>query len=156
MSRRSSTGSESAGRVLHLDAFSGIAGNMFLGALLDLGLPRRALEADLAGLGVGFRLTVERVRRGALGALYLDVEVPGVRPSRARAAKAAGKAKRAHAAHDHGDHHGALVHAPPGHAHSHAPGRSYTEICRLLERAKLLAPVRGLRLRRRRRTSATG
>src|SRR3990172_6781398 len=57
MSRRSSTASSArGGRVLHLDCFSGIAGNMFLGALLDLGLPRRELEADLDGLGVAHPL----------------------------------------------------------------------------------------------------
>ncbi len=63
--------------LLHLDCFSGIAGNMFLGALLDAGLPRKALEEDLAGLGVDHRLRVSRVRRGALAARYVRVDVPG-------------------------------------------------------------------------------
>jgi uncharacterized protein (TIGR00299 family) protein len=62
---------------LHLDAFSGIAGNMFLGALLDAGLELRALEADLAGLGVRHALRVRRVRRGPLAARYVRVDVPG-------------------------------------------------------------------------------
>jgi uncharacterized protein (TIGR00299 family) protein len=61
--------------LLHLDCFSGIAGNMFMGALLDLGLSRRELEADLAGLGLPHRLVVRRVRRGALAARYVDVRV---------------------------------------------------------------------------------
>ena len=39
-------------RILHLDVFSGIAGNMFAAALIDLGLKRKQLEEDLAGLGV--------------------------------------------------------------------------------------------------------
>ncbi len=63
-------------RVLHLDCFSGIAGNMFLAALLDLGLSRRDLEKDLAGLGVEHRLRVRRVTRGPLSARHLDVRVP--------------------------------------------------------------------------------
>lgn len=72
MSRRSSTASD----VLHLDCFSGIAGNMFLGALLDLGLDRKALNAELERLDVDFRLTVRKVKRGALAARYVDVVVP--------------------------------------------------------------------------------
>ncbi|MDJ0848218.1 MAG: nickel pincer cofactor biosynthesis protein LarC [Myxococcota bacterium] len=63
--------------MLHLDAFSGIAGNMFTAALLDLGLVRKELDAGLAGLGLDFALRVRRVRRGALAARYLDVRVPG-------------------------------------------------------------------------------
>jgi uncharacterized protein (TIGR00299 family) protein len=65
-----------ADRILHLDTFSGIAGNMFLGAMLDAGLPRRALESDLAGLGVDYRLRVRKVKRGALGARYVEIGIP--------------------------------------------------------------------------------
>ena len=99
MSRRSSTGSSrkraggeraarrsraESNRVLHLDCFSGIAGNMFVAALLDLGLSRRELAADLAGLGVDHTLRVRRVRRGPLAARYLDVRVPVGGRSRSR------------------------------------------------------------------------
>lgn len=76
MSPRSSTGSSAGGPTLHLDLFSGISGNMFLAALLDLGLSRRALEEDLRALPVSFRLRISRVRRGALAARYLRVVVP--------------------------------------------------------------------------------
>lgn len=160
MSRRSSTGSSvrrNAGpapgaRVLHLDAFSGAAGNMFLGALLELGLPRRALEADLRGLGVPFRLKVESVRRGALGATHLDVVVPGAPKPARKAKRTATRARdhdhdhddehdRAHAhghAHDHGPEH---AHAA-GAAHAHAAGRPYVEIRRTIERSKLVSSVR--------------
>jgi uncharacterized protein (TIGR00299 family) protein len=67
------------GTLLHLDPFSGIAGNMFLGALLDAGLPRRELEEDLAGLRLPFRLRVSRVKRGPLAARYVRVDVPARR-----------------------------------------------------------------------------
>jgi len=130
-----------------------MAGNMFLGALLDLGLSRRALEQDLAGLDLPHRLLVQRVRRGALGALYVDVRLPGAaasaRPGRRRAAasRANGRAHRpahgdggahAHEAHDGVPHAGSG--AEPGHDHAH--GRAYREIRRVLERARLAAPVR--------------
>ncbi len=62
--------------LLHLDCFSGIAGNMFLAALIDVGLKRKELEADLAGLGLDHSLRISRVRRGALAARYLEVRVP--------------------------------------------------------------------------------
>jgi uncharacterized protein (TIGR00299 family) protein len=148
MSRRSSTASspraQAAGggaRALHLDLFSGIAGNMFLAALLDLGLPQRALEKDLVGLGVKHRLRVSRVHRGALAARYLSVEVPGEKRTRRRAH---GKGHAPAADHDH-DH----QHDPDhDHGHSHAPGhgadhgRSYREVRRVLERARLRPAVR--------------
>ena len=130
MPRPSSTGSSKKGakgriapglRILHLDAFSGIAGNMFAAALLDLGLPRKDLEQDLAGLGVDHKLTIRRVRRGGLAARYFDVTVPGA----ARRRKAA-KPK-----------------ASPGHSsHGHGGSRNYAEIRDLLAASKLKAPVR--------------
>ena len=115
--------------VLHLDTFSGIAGNMFLGALLDAGLPQRELEAGLAGLGVAHRLRVTRVHRGALAARYVEVEVPGAK--RARVARGRHAHRHEHS-HDH-DH---------DHDHPHARGRSYDEIRRLLGRARLAPVVR--------------
>jgi pyridinium-3,5-bisthiocarboxylic acid mononucleotide nickel chelatase len=145
MSRRSSTGSrrrrasgpEPGARVLHLDCFSGIAGNMLLAALLDLGLPREQLEADLAGLRLPHRLIVRRVQRGAIAARYVDVEVSGGRPRRP-----ARRAPRAHAHphdrdHDH-DHAHEADHEHGGDGH----GRHYHEIVRVLEDARLDADVR--------------
>ncbi len=49
---------------------------MFLAAMLDAGLPRRALREDLAALDVPHTLVVRRVTRGAIAAPYLDVRVP--------------------------------------------------------------------------------
>jgi len=87
MSRRSSTGSSAhpaPGRVLHLEPFSGIAGDMFLGAMLDLGLPRRQLVSELAGLPLEFRLRVSKVRRGALAARQVVVLGPAKGRARSR------------------------------------------------------------------------
>ncbi len=55
---------------------------MFLAALLDLGLSRRELDADLAGLGVEYKLKVSGVKRGALAGKYLNVVVPGAKKQR--------------------------------------------------------------------------
>ncbi|MFQ5418266.1 MAG: nickel pincer cofactor biosynthesis protein LarC [Myxococcota bacterium] len=63
--------------MLHLDAFSGAAGNMFLAAMLDLGLSRSELEQQLAGLDLPHSLKVRKVSRGALSARHVRVAVPG-------------------------------------------------------------------------------
>lgn len=136
MSRRSSIDSKKGGpsRILHLDPFSGIAGNMFLGALLDLGLSRRDLDRDLAGLGIDYKLKVSHVQRGALVGRYVDVLVPGAKKVR----KTKGVVEKGH--HHHGHHH----HPREGDhdAHAHAHGKSYKKIRTLLNKAKLEAPVR--------------
>ncbi|MBW2495109.1 MAG: nickel pincer cofactor biosynthesis protein LarC [Deltaproteobacteria bacterium] len=78
--------------MLHLDLFSGIAGNMFLAALLDAGLSRRELVADLAGLNLEHSLRVTNVKRGALAARYLEVRVPQRRGGRKSTADDGGRA----------------------------------------------------------------
>ncbi|MCP4039975.1 MAG: nickel pincer cofactor biosynthesis protein LarC [bacterium] len=107
--------------MLHLDCFSGISGNMMLGALLDLGLSRKELDAGLAGLGVDYKLRVKNVKRGALAARHVEVVVPSA-------------SKRNKHAHD-------PAHAEP-HMHPHGHGRSYEAVCRVIEKAKIDATVR--------------
>lgn len=111
-------------KVLHLDAFSGAAGNMFIGALLDLGLPRKALLEGLDPLGLDFKLVVKKVDRSGFAARYVDVKVPVSRTKKRAQARA----------------HSSGAHSP--HAHSHLHGRKYSEIRKLLERAKLAPAVK--------------
>jgi uncharacterized protein (DUF111 family) len=64
-------------RIAYLDCFSGISGDMFLGALLDAGVPFELLEKTVAGLNVGAKLERSRVDRGGISATKLDVIVNG-------------------------------------------------------------------------------
>ncbi len=64
------------GRHLHFDCFSGISGDMVLGALVDVGLPLSQLVTGLKRLKIGsYRLEKRRVRRGALHATKVNVVV---------------------------------------------------------------------------------
>ncbi len=59
---------------LHFDCFSGISGDMILGALVDAGLPFKDLVRGLALLQIeGFRLAQKPVKRGAVAATKVDV-----------------------------------------------------------------------------------
>jgi hypothetical protein len=70
-------------KVAHLDCFSGISGNMLLGALVDCGLAPAELEAALSGLALdGWRLRLSRVRRGPLDCALVEVAVSGPQPER--------------------------------------------------------------------------
>lgn len=54
-------------RIGYLDVFCGLSGDMFLGALMDAGLPLEALVAELRKLPVGgWDLSAEQVRKGGL------------------------------------------------------------------------------------------
>ena len=64
---------------LHFDCFSGISGDMTLGALVDAGLSPRALRQGLKALPVsGYRLKVSKVHRGAVHATKVDVVISKV------------------------------------------------------------------------------
>ena len=58
-----------------LDAPTGLAGNMLLAALLDLGLPQAEIDSPLAALGLAgtYRLELEERRSGGLRGLHLEV-----------------------------------------------------------------------------------
>lgn len=61
-------------RTLYLDCFAGIAGDMLLGALIDLGATAEAVRDGLSGLPVrGWDLHVERVTRHGISATHVTV-----------------------------------------------------------------------------------
>ena len=64
------------GQTLVFDCFSGIAGDMTLGALIDAGAPIEAIRAGLAPLGLPpFALRAEPVVRAGMRALKMHVEI---------------------------------------------------------------------------------
>ena len=58
-----------------LDCFSGVAGDMWVGALLDAGLPLADLQGPVASLGLDVSLHAERVKRGSLAGVRFRVNV---------------------------------------------------------------------------------
>lgn len=63
-------------RVAHFDCFSGISGDMTLGALIDLGVDPNAIRARLDSLGLPITLEIEKVRRNGLAGTQVHVLAP--------------------------------------------------------------------------------
>ena len=62
-------------RIAYFDCFSGISGDMVLGALVDAGADLRAIEAELRKLGLeGWTISAEKVKRGGIFATHVKVE----------------------------------------------------------------------------------
>src|SRR5215469_11573677 len=64
-------------RIAYLDCFSGMSGDMFLGALVDAGVSAQTLEQTVAALNIGARLEISRVNRSGISATKVDVYVNG-------------------------------------------------------------------------------
>jgi hypothetical protein len=62
-------------KIAYFDCFSGISGDMTLGALVDAGVELSALEAELRRLNLpSWKITAEKVKRGAIFATQVKVE----------------------------------------------------------------------------------
>jgi len=62
-------------RSAYFDCFSGISGDMVLGALVDAGADLRAIEAELRRLGLeGWKISASKVQRRAIFATHVKVE----------------------------------------------------------------------------------
>jgi len=138
-------------RIGYLECFSGISGDMMLGALVDAGVPFSLLEEATAALGVGARVEMRKVVRGGLTGTKVDVIASEDESSRARAkgdfGDRPGGSHQDHGHHDH-SHEGhsqqAHSHASPaassGHDHPHH--RSLSTILGIIRSAPLANPVK--------------
>lgn len=115
-------------RIAYLECFSGISGDMFLGALVDAGVPWRLLEDTVAALGLGATLESSRLLRSGISATKVDVWVEGEKDMPREeywAQKTAERPSPSGAEHVHGgeDHH----HAGHRHVHPHSQSHEHAE-----------------------------
>ncbi len=70
-------------KIAYFDCFSGISGDMVLGALLDAGVELAQLESELRRLPVtGWTISAERVKRRGFGATHVRIETGEHHPHR--------------------------------------------------------------------------
>jgi hypothetical protein len=140
-------------RIAYLECFSGISGDMFLGALVDAGVPLETLQSATAALKIGARLEARKVMRGGITGTKVDVisaESGAADRHEEHAHEAAAQAHSHTHSHDHEhehshDHeHSAYDHS---HAHDHKEGtahahRPLSAILSILRAAALDAGVK--------------
>jgi len=90
-------------RIAYLDCFSGISGDMFLGALVDAGVSPGVMEKTVESLHIGAELKISRVNRSGISATKVDVIVDGEN-DKPRPSPQGLHAGHPHPQHDH-DHH---------------------------------------------------
>ena len=99
-------------RIAYLECFSGISGDMFLGALVDVGVSPEVLQNTVAALGVGAKLEISKVVRSGISATKVDVWVDGQKDMPREEYWAKKDAEHGHS---------------PLHEHSHSHGHEHSE-----------------------------
>lgn len=112
------------GKALYFDCFAGVAGDMFLGAALHLGVPEAYLRQHLARLPLsGHRLQIARTRRSGIEGVDLKVLPPeGTAPEASPEPGGHG-----HHHHHHGGGEAGHQHHGPADQHAHPPGGDEAE-----------------------------
>jgi hypothetical protein len=146
-------------RIAYLDCFSGISGDMFLGAAVDAGVPLEKLQTVAAALGLHAELAASRVERAGIAATKVDVLIHG-QPDQPLEFTPASHAHSHEHLHDSGHAHPhkhthdsehahpheahAHVHDEPARAHAH---RGLPEIRAIISRAPIGAAAKTFALR---------
>lgn len=134
-------------RIGYLECFSGISGDMLLGALVDAGVSFESLAGTASALNVGAHLTMRKVDRGGLAGTKVDVVERGAGGADAHSHVHDHHAHdHAHHEHKHQTHEDHAHHAhEAGHAqhvHEHAAHRSLATILSIIDAAPLQEVVK--------------
>ena len=105
-------------RIAYLECFSGISGDMFLGALIDAGVSPEVFLRTVKALGVEARLEVSRVDRSGISATKVDVITGGEKDM----PREEFWAKEESHAHAHSQEQGHTHSHPEAHSHTHSHG----------------------------------
>ena len=140
-------------RLAYLDCFSGISGDMFLGALIDAGVPADILRQTVDALNVGAQLEITRVNRSGISATKVDVIVNGEKeePREHNSHHSHHESEHAHEhshphTHSHEHHHDPVTppHSTPSQSSvdqrgrtSHSHGRHLTEIRQIISNSRI-------------------
>jgi len=115
-------------KTLYLDIFSGISGDMFIGALIDIGVDASKLERELAKLKLdGYHLHISRQQKSAIEGVKFDVHL---------AHEHEHLHEHSHDHHHHDDDHG-HEHHHEHEPHDHDEQRTFTQIRKLIMNSKL-------------------
>jgi uncharacterized protein (TIGR00299 family) protein len=109
------TTDDGVSRIAYLDCFSGIGGDMFLGALIDAGVAPELFYRTVQALNIGAELQVSRVNRSGISATKVDVIIDGKQegPRELNAHPSHHEHETHHHEHSHDHEH--------SHEHHHAP-----------------------------------
>ena len=118
--------------IVYLDIFSGISGDMFLGAMIDLGVDATELEAELAKLNLdGYQLHVYRKTKANIDGVKFDVHLL---PTGDEVGKCDGDAQSHGHSHSH-EHSHSHSHSHDGDGHSHE--RNFADIKKIIHDSPL-------------------
>ena len=147
-------------RIAYFECFSGISGDMLLGALLHAGVPAELLQETVAALNIGAELRIARVDRGGISSTKVDVLVDG-KSAESHTHSHDSENAHTHSHHDNHDHPHSHDHqhppvetqhsASPSGAqidkHDHAHGRSLSTIREIIMKTELHGPARETAIR---------
>ncbi len=128
---------------LYLDLFSGVSGDMFIGALIDLGVDADQLEHELGKLGMeGYHLHVSRQQKMGIEGVKFDVHLahehaPAHTHEHSHPHPHTHSHDYADPSHTHQHPHAHEHTHEHEHEHEHEHGRSFREICALIQNSRL-------------------